>query len=420
MNFFERHFPLPGWILRGIRARALTPHMLGIRSEIRAARESARSAEPPRIDPVTIPASAALQIRLYQPEHVRFTAIDADLDNIQLAKNEVLFVPRSCLVNKYILFYNSVYLPMDLSTFLDPYGIHNSRFFKMIPAWSVCIAYRSNHPEIEEGCAFHGFFPLAPYSVRSVGTVDQKQGTALQKVPGFKGLLEWQRLVRTDGHSAFVADFFEYFKIGITFARALRDLDGYGAEQLVLSSASSTSAQIIAMAVKEILPEMSIVGLTSPRNIERVKGLQYVDEVYPYDDLTSSTGTRPSLYLDALGSETVSIACLKHFAIKRWWAYGQGGEASLFKLLKLNRRGTQYSNGIDSFLYAERNGISDTDILRQAEAISQKHDLERRWGTGYRTISSPRELFDLYNGFIENTHPAGERVQYVSPLLKRA
>ena len=78
-----------------------------------------------------------------------------------------------------------------------------------------------------------------------------------------------------------------------------------------------------------------------------------------------------------------------------------------------------YSNGIDSFLYADRNGISDRDILIQAEAINRKHDLERRWGTGYRTISSPRELYELYNSFLDNTHPSGERVRYVSPLLER-
>ena len=419
MTFLERHLPFPGWILKGIRARALTPHMLAVRPEIRAARASARSAEAPAIDPESIPESALLQIRLFRKEHVQFKEIEADPGRVPLAENEVLFVPKSVIVNRYILFYNDVYLPTDLGTFLDPDGTLHSRFFKTIPAWGLSIAHRSNHPDVEEGSTFHGFFPLGPYSVRSVGEVDPGRGSALQSPPGFKGPLEWLRLVRTDGYRDFVADLFEYFKIGITYARGLRDLDRYGAEQLVLSSASSASAQIIAMCVKELLPDLKVVGLTSSRNFERVKGLAYFDEAFTYEDLTSAVGTGPSLYFDVLGDESVSIACLEHFAVKRWWTYGQGGQKAFPKLLKRNRRGSEYSNGIDSLLYANRNGISDMDILRHAEALDQKYDLERRWGKGIRTISSSREVFDLYDAFIHDTHPPGERVRYVSPLLMR-
>ena len=178
--------------------------------------------------------------------------------------------------------------------------------------------------------------------------MDRDQGTAQHDVPGFKGPREWLRLVRTDGHPEFVADLFEYFKIGITFASALRDLDAYGADQLVFSSASSTSAQIIAMCVKEVLPDLSIVGLTSPRNFEMVEAMSYFDEAYTYDDLTSADGSRPSLYFDALGDGSVSIACLEHFTTKRWWLYRQGGEEAMPALLRRNLRGTQYSNGIAS------------------------------------------------------------------------
>ena len=420
MKFLERHFPLPGWIYKAVRARGLTPHILAVRSEVRAAQESARLTEAQPVEPESIPESALLQIRLFREEEVRFEPIETDLESIPLAENEVLFVPQSVIVNKYILFYNSVYLQTDLGTFLDPHGSLNSRFYKTIPAWGISTAYRSNHPGIEEGSAFHGFFPLGPYSVRSIGDVDRSEGTASQNPPGFRGPLEWLRLVRADGHPEFVADLFEYFKIGITYARALQDLDFYGAEQLVFSSASSTSAQVIAMCVNELRPDFTVIGLTSPRNFEMVKALPYFDAAHTYDDLVSSVGAKPSLYFDALGNESVSIACLEHFDVRRWWIYAQGGQKSFPTLLRLNRRGSEYSNGIDSLLYANRKGISDTEILDQAEAISRKHDLETRWGRGYRTISSPRELYALYNAFVHNTHPPGERVRYVSPLSKRA
>ena len=421
MKFFERYFPMPFFLIRGLRLRVITPHMLRIRPEERAAQASALAAQaPPKIEPELIPKSSVIQTRLFKPEHVQFKAIDMDIDNIVLAENQVIFVPQSFVLNKYILYYNEAYLRVNIDGIIDPNGDLNSKSFKVIPAWGIGSVYRSNHPEIEEGSTYHGFFPVAPYHVRSIEGVNQSEGTALQRPPNFKGPLEWLRLVRTDRHPEFVADLFEYFKIGITYARLLQDVDSYGAQQLVLSSASSTSAQIIAMCIKELRPDFPIVGLTSPRNLEMVKGFSYFDKVYTYDDIASSDGTCPSLYFDALGNESVSISCFEHFSvIKRWWAYGQGGEESLSKLLKINRRGGLYTNVLDSLAYANNNGISDRDILSQSEALNQKHDLERRWGAGYRTITSPRELYELYTSFLQDTHPSGERVRYVSPLLKR-
>ena len=418
MKFFERYFPGPFLTLRGIRLRVITPHMLGIGSEVRAAGASARAAQPPpKIEPELIPESSVIQTRLFKPEHVQFKAIDMDIDNIQLAENEVIFVSQSFVLNKYILYYNSVYLPVNIDGIIDPTGELNSESFKVIPAWGIGLVYRSNHPDMKEGTSYHGFFPVAPYSVRTIEGVNQSEGTALQNPPDFKGPLEWLRLVRTDTHPEFVADLFEYFKIAITYARLLQDCNFYGAQQLVLSSASSTSAQIIAMCIKQLRPDFPIIGLTSPRNLEMVEGFSYFDKVFTYDDITLMDSTCPSLYFDVLGNESVATSCLNHFSvIKRWWAYGQGGERWLKRLKKINRRGALYTNGIDSLAYAKSNGISDSDILTQAEALNQKYDLERIWGEGYRTISSTREVHELYTSFLQDTHPSGERVRYISPL----
>ena len=419
MKFFERHFPMPFFLIRGIRLRVITLHRLRVRSKERAAKASARAADAPKI-PKVIPASSVIQARLYKPAHVQFREIDMDIDRIQLAENQVVFVPQSFVLNKYILYYNEIYLPTDIDGIVDPNGELNSESFKAIPAWGICSVYRSNHPQIDEGTTYHGFFPIGPYHVRSIEDVDHDQGTALQHPDNFNGPVEWLRLVRTDKHPEFVADLFEYFKIGITYSRFLQDVGSYGAERLVLSAASSTSAQIIAMCIKSLRPDFQLIGLTSSRNLEMVKGFSYFDEAYTYDELTKIESSRPCLYFDTLGNESVSVSCFEHFsAIKRWWAYGQGGEKSLKKLLKINRRGFMYTNVLDSLAYANNNGISDRDILTQAEALNQKYDLERRWGAGYRTITSPKELYELYTSFLENTHPSGERVRYISPLLKR-
>ena len=101
-----------------------------------------------------------------------------------------------------------------------------------------------------------------------------------------------------------------------------------------------------------------------------------------------------------------------------WWIYGEGSERTYIKFLKRNRKGTFYSNLADSYIYQIRNGISDADMLEQCLNMIEKYDLERQWYTDARVIFSSKELFELYQAYINNTH-TGEKMVYESPLLKR-
>ena len=43
-------------------------------------------------------------------------------------------------------------------------------------------------------------------------------------------------------------------------------------------------------------------------------------------------------------------------------------------------------------------------------------DAENQWYTGVRKVSKSKDLFDLYQAYVNNTH-SGEKVLYQSPLL---
>ena len=45
-----------------------------------------------------------------------------------------------------------------------------------------------------------------------------------------------------------------------------------------------------------------------------------------------------------------------------------------------------------------------------------KYDLEKQWYTGVRKVSRSKDLFDLYQAYVNNTH-SGEKVVYQSPVL---
>ena len=419
MTFIDRYLPIISWIPKAIEARLLTPHMLfSIPKQRSAVRESARQVSV--LDEAAIPESAVLQVQLGRKRNVRFLPIETNIDEIPLAENEVLFLPHSLGLMKYILYYNDGYLPMDIDTFVDPKRELNTAQFKAVPAWGLATVYRTNHPEIAEGSVYYGLWPLAPYSVRAITSVDHGDRVAYQDIPRFKGAREWLKLIEADDFYLMVSDYFEYFKIGITYARELRDFGYFGAEQLVLTSASSSSSQVIAMCVKELNPSMPIIGLTSRRNLALVERLPYYDEVYTYDDIKASPNAKATLFFEVLGKEAVTAECFDHFEISRWWFYGQGSERLLFRFLKKNSRGSYYTNLVDSYIYARRHSVSDAEILSESRALNQKYELEKLWTSNVRQISSNRDLYALYNSFIHNTQPSGEKVMYRSPLHPQA
>jgi hypothetical protein len=416
MNFIERQFPLLSWIMKAREARFFAKGFFAALSQSRKSRLTARELNlQVATDAGNQPDIAALQFQLGMTKNVQFLPLNKNVDSIPLAENEVLFVPVSLAANRYITFYNSGYLIQDIENFVDPKGVQNTRSFKSAPCWGRCKVYRSNHPDIQEGSTYYGFWPLAAYCVRSVCDVDDQAFIAYLNLPTFSGPKEWLKLIKMEDDSN-AMDNYEYMKIGITYARELEDMNYFDAERLVISSASSASGQIIAMCLKELNPSFTVIGLTSERNLEFVKQFSYFDEVYPYDEVKSGPNANKSLYFDALGWESVTKDVFEHFEISRWWIYGEGGDRTFFKYLKKNRKGTLYSNLADSYIYQIRSGITDNEMLEQCRSMINKYDLEKQWYTGVRTVSKSKDLFDLYQAYVNNAH-SGEKVVYQSPVL---
>jgi len=416
MNFIERQFPLLSWIMKAREARFFAKGFFAALSQSRKSRLTARELNlQVATDAGNQPDIAALQFQLGMTKNVQFLPLNKNVDSIPLAENEVLFVPVSLAANRYITFYNSGYLIQGIENFVDPKGVQNTRSFKSAPCWGRCKVYRSNHPNIQEGSTYYGFWPLAAYCVRSVCDVDDQAFVAYLNLPTFSGPKEWLKLIKMEDDSN-AMDNYEYMKIGITYARELEDMNYFDAERLVISSASSASGQMIAMFLKELNPSFTVIGLTSERNFDFVKQFSYFDEVYTYDDIKSSPNANKSLYFDALGWESVTKDVFEHFEISRWWIYGEGGDRTFFKYLKKNRKGTLYSNLADSYIYQIRSGITDNEMLEQCRSMINKYDLEKQWYTGVRTVSKSKDLFDLYQAYVNNAH-SGEKVVYQSPVL---
>ena len=417
VSLLRRHLPLLDWLPRAYRAGFLP---LDVRARARATAEAYRAGRR-RTDPVaaapnTDAVAAALQFELGRTDNLRFAELP-DPDAVTLAPGEALFAPQSLGANRYVTVYGGAYLTLDIGGFVDPRGLTNTDRFKGTPAWGRARVLRSRHPSLREGDTYYGFWPIAAYSVRGVRDLDADGFVGYLDIPEFSGPREWLKLIRIDAPpDAYAVDNLEYFKIGLTFAAALHDEGYYGARRLVLSSASSASARIIAMCVRARRPDFEIVGLTSPRNLGELGAVDYYDAVYAYDDLASVPSAGESLYFDALGREDVTAAVFDHLRLARWWVYGEGSDRFLFRLLRRNRRGTFYTNLVDSYDYQRRAGLTDASLLRDCRGFIERYELEERWYGDARVVRTNRELFDVFHAYLANTH-TGERVVYRSGLL---
>ncbi|MBT3788245.1 MAG: DUF2855 family protein [Alphaproteobacteria bacterium] len=77
------------------------------------------------------------------------------------------------------------------------------------------------------------------------------------------------------------------------------DNDWFGAEQIIVSSASSkTSIGLLSLAKRQ---GPKVVGLTSPGNVTFVERLQICDQIIDYDAIASDVDQVPSVYVDIAG-----------------------------------------------------------------------------------------------------------------------
>jgi hypothetical protein len=83
------------------------------------------------------------------------------------------------------------------------------------------------------------------------------------------------------------------------------DNSGFGAQQVLLSSASSKTAYGTAFCLAQRRGQagaLRIVGLTSPANLAFTRSLGCYDEVFSYDELAKLDRGTPAVYIDFSGS----------------------------------------------------------------------------------------------------------------------
>lgn len=177
-----------------------------------------------------------------------------------------------------------------------------------IPVWGFADIVTSAHPDVAVGARVYGYLPMSthvliyPGKVSPAGFVDTAPHRA-----AMSPIYNHYALTTADAQwspesEALISLFRPLFTTSFLLEDFHRENSYFGAETIILSSASSKTAMGLAHLLSGTKPEgMCIVGLTSTRNKDFVAGLGCYDLVLAYDDL-DDLPDGPAAYVDMAGN----------------------------------------------------------------------------------------------------------------------
>ena len=187
-----------------------------------------------------------------------------------------------------------------------------------IPVMGFGDVIASNHDGVPVGTRCFGFYPMSRYLV-----IEPSAATGSQIMEGAahrEGLAPaYNQYNPIGGDALYEADHEDalmllrgLFMTSFLADDFLADNDHYGAEAILISSASSKTSIALGHQVSRG-GRAQAVGLTSPRNLEFVKKLGCYDRVLTYDEVTSLDAGTPSVFVDMAGSSPLRAAVHGHF-----------------------------------------------------------------------------------------------------------
>ncbi len=183
--------------------------------------------------------------------------------------------------------------------------------------WGYARVEESRHPDLRAGMRVYGYLPGASHLVVVPDRIDGKG--FVDAAPHRRSLpsaYQGYRDVATD--PVYSPDleaehilFFPLFFTSYLIDDFLADEDFFGADTVVVSSASSKTAIIAAYLLAQ-RQNVDVVGLTSAANRDFVESLGVYGSVVGYDDVTALPGER-AVYVDVSGDGRIRARVHAHY-----------------------------------------------------------------------------------------------------------
>ncbi len=180
----------------------------------------------------------------------------------------------------------------------------------IVPMWGHAVVEQSQHPDIAVGERVYGYLPMGthldvlPGKVSSSGFTDM----AAHRQPMSPIYNQYSRLNADPEHdSTKEAErmlFGPLFKTGFLIEAMFRREGWFGAQNLIMTSASSKTSMGLASVAKDLSPGIKRLGLTSKSNVGFVASTGLYDEVMAYEDV-AALPQMPSVSVDFAGNSSL-------------------------------------------------------------------------------------------------------------------
>ncbi|MES2072431.1 MAG: DUF2855 family protein [Pseudomonadota bacterium] len=231
-----------------------------------------------------------------------------------LAAGEVLLKIRRCAITTNNITYAAFGDSMQYWQFF-PTGIQG---WGHMPVWGFADVIASAADGVAVGERFYGYFPIASHIRMLAERVTQRgfyDSSAHRRVL----VSAYNQYTRCSNDAVYEERLENYqmlvrplFITSFMLADFLQDNAFFGAQRLVISSASSKTAYGTAFCLQDY-PQVELVALTSERNRGFVEGLGCYRHTVSYEQLEQQPLDRPTLYVDFSGDTGLRARVHHHY-----------------------------------------------------------------------------------------------------------
>ena len=186
----------------------------------------------------------------------------------------------------------------------------------IVPAWGFARVVASRSPTLDIGTRLYGFFPMASHmrlTPERRGEIAVRDSAPHRKELPAVYNTYMQVEDGPETKDAQRAIFQPLLVTSYLLYDFLEDNNWFGAEQIIIGSASSKTGLGLCKYLAEARPNgPRVIGLTSDSNRAFVTGLNACDQVVGYDEITADIADVPSVYVDMAGNAAVRRALHVH------------------------------------------------------------------------------------------------------------
>ncbi len=187
----------------------------------------------------------------------------------------------------------------------------------IVPVWGYATVTASKAADVAPGERLYGYFPMGTHLVMRPGAAGPR---ALVDKAAHRASLpavynQYLRISEDAGQAAEDAQMLyrPLFMTSFLIADFLEEETYFGADSVLIVSASSKTAIGIAQILAREAHRPRIVGLTSPGNVDFVRSLGCYDDVVPYDRVPADCPAGKIMYVDMAGNAELLTALHHHY-----------------------------------------------------------------------------------------------------------